>query len=145
MAVLQSVLLARVTWWGVYPDLLLVSVIILTVFEKDLAAISFAGLAGFTQDLLSIGVYLNTLVKITVAAVIVLVKESFVGREKSLVLWLVLVLSPVCVAIEALALTIILGQTMSLAFFCLNLFIKTGLNLALAPLLTKLIRSFTSE
>ena len=58
VVILQSVVFARLHFFGVSPDLILVSIICFAVLEKRERAIVFAAGTSFLQDILSFGIYL---------------------------------------------------------------------------------------
>jgi len=99
--VLQSVVFARLNLFGVSPDLVLISVVSFAVLQNRGKATVFAASAAFLQDILSFGVYLNTVTRVLISALANNIKDSFAGNEYALTIGLVLFLTPVVMLLES--------------------------------------------
>ncbi|MFA6549613.1 MAG: rod shape-determining protein MreD [Candidatus Margulisiibacteriota bacterium] len=137
--VLQTVAAARLNFFGVFPDLILVSVIILAVLEEEIPAVVLATLFGLAQDLLACGIYINTILKTLLCLIINIIKERFSGDENTLIFSLVAIVSPVLIIING-AMQLAGGARLDLFYFIFTLLVGTLYNLLLIPLLLPLIR-----
>ncbi|OGB87574.1 rod shape-determining protein MreD [candidate division WOR-1 bacterium RIFCSPLOWO2_02_FULL_46_20] len=145
ITVLQTVVLARFNLFGFAPDLILVSVIIFAVLGGRNRATLFAAGSGFIQDILCFGVYLNVLTKVVAAAVVAIVKESFLGNEYALILSLVAVLTPGTLIVEGMLYLFVLGRNVYLPHFFLTIIVTTILNLIVVPILLSFMRQLARE
>jgi rod shape-determining protein MreD len=97
---LQTVIFSRLNFFGVTPDIILLSVIILSVLEKRANALALAGIFGFFQDLLSFGIYLNALIKLVIALLVTNISEEYLGDNYQLALGMVALFTPVALLLE---------------------------------------------
>lgn len=134
--VLQTVVFARLNFLGVVPDLILVSVIIFSVKDKWQSATIFAGAAGFLQDVLATGPYINTIIKVLVCTIINHIKESLWGEEYSMIAGLVVSFTPLLLIIEM----IVLKRPFDPAHLLFHIFLGTLYNLIFVPILLPIIR-----
>jgi rod shape-determining protein MreD len=137
--VLQTVAAARFNFLGVFPDLVLISVIIFSVLEEEIPAVILAALFGFAQDLLTGGIYINTLLKTSLCLAINIIKERFSGEENTLIYGLTATVSPLFIIISGVV-QLVGGARLDLFYFIFTLFAGTLYNLLLVPLLLPLIR-----
>jgi rod shape-determining protein MreD len=141
--VLQTTIFARLNIFGIVPDLVLVSVILFSVLNSGRKTTLFSAVSGFLQDILSFGMYLNTIVKVLVSVCVGIVKESFIGNEFVLSLILVLVFTPLSLFFEA-AIFVFFG-TRQIVFgeLALNILIASTYNVALIPILFPILRKIS--
>lgn len=139
LIVLQTVAAARLNFLGVFPDLILVSVIIFAVLEDETLAVVLAALFGFAQDLLACGIYVNTLLKTLLCLVISIIKERFSGQDTALIYGLTAAVSPLFIIISGIS-QLAGGARLDLFYFIFTLLAGTLYNLLLLPLLLPLIR-----
>ena len=137
--VLQTVAAARLNFLGVFPDLILVSVIIFSVLEAETPAVVIAALFGFAQDLLARGIYANMLLKTLLCLAINIIKERFSGNENTLIFSLTAIVSPLFIIISGIS-QLAGGARLDLFYFIFTLLAGTLYNLLLALLLLPLIR-----
>jgi hypothetical protein len=132
---LQTVLFPRLPVFGAFPDLVMVCAVCATAASGSASALALVILLSFFQDLLSAGIYINTAGKLLLSALVIRVKERFLGDSRSLSLWLVLIGSPLLIGVEA-GVHSLLYQS-AFAFFPLlfRVVITTLYNLALTPLI----------
>jgi len=128
---LQTVVFPRLSVFGAAPDLVLVSVIVFSVLKESSLSAAFAGISGFLQDILSAGIYLNTIIKVAVSALISRIKEEFLGDEYSLALTLVAALTPLQFILEAAVIYFFMGRQFSPFYFFLRMIVTTLYNLIL--------------
>jgi rod shape-determining protein MreD len=138
--ILQTVVFARLNFLGVMPDLVLVSVVAFAVLGERAPANLFAAGLSFIQDLLSAGIYLNTIVKLVVNNIIGGVKENYSGDEYSLTAGLVALFTPVQLIIEGLIIYFFFAGRFSPAYFIFKLFCATLYNLMLVPLIFPVVK-----
>jgi rod shape-determining protein MreD len=142
---LQTVVFSRINLWGVVPDLVLVSVILFAVQNGEKKSALFAAAGGFLQDVLSFGIYINTILKVVVAALVGAVKESFMGNEYYFVAVLVAVFTPLSMLAEAGVLLVFLDKQIELYPLFLNMAIATLYNLVLVPILFPLVKRLSYD
>jgi rod shape-determining protein MreD len=140
MVVLQTTVAARLNFRGVAPDLVLVSIIAFAVLEERPRATFFAFAASLLQDVLSVGIYLNTIIKTLVSTIISTLKERFGGEEYSLVVALVAIFTPLYVLTEGLILYFFFQKTVSHFYLLFKVVVATVYNLILVPLLFPLLK-----
>jgi rod shape-determining protein MreD len=138
--ILQTVVFARLNFLGVMPDLVLVSVIAFAVLGERTPANFFAAGLALLQDLLSAGIYLNTIIKLVVNNIIGGVKENYSGDEYSLTVSLVALFTPVQLIIEAAIIYFFLAGRFSPVYLLFRLFCATIYNLMLVPLIFPLVK-----
>lgn len=135
VAVLQTVIFSRLSFLGVTPDLILVSVVAFAVLEERSPATFFSAALGFTQDLFSSGIYLNVIIKAVVSNVISSVKEGFMGDEYGFTAGMVAVFTPLCLLLEGLALSLVFQKQYDPAFIIFKMAAATIYNLLLVPVI----------
>lgn len=141
--VLQTVVFARLNFWGAMPDLVLVSVIIYAVLEDRTSATIFSAVFAFLQDLFSAGIYINVITKVVVSSVISLIREEFIGNDFSLAVGLVVVFSPLIILIDGLVRCFFLGQHFGLFYFAFRMAAATAYNFAAVYLLFPFMKRVT--
>ena len=145
VVVLETTLFSRLRIFGVSPDLLLVSVIIISVLGKRNRAIALAGFGGLLQDILSFGFYLNTVTKVIISVIVNNMKENYSGNENSLIWLAVLLFTPAVLLIQSLLLVLFFSKEISLFFVLKTIVVQTIYNLLFVPLLLFLINRFVYE
>ncbi|NQT29459.1 MAG: rod shape-determining protein MreD [Candidatus Saganbacteria bacterium] len=136
--VLQVVVFSRLNIFGASPDLILVSVIILAVLAKPKVAILFAFSGGLLQDILSCGIYSNTLIKLVVAFLISFFKDNFSGDDNLLIIALVAIVSPLTLIIQATF--VFWGKQIDLPYVVLRIVSESIYNLLFVFLLLPILR-----
>jgi rod shape-determining protein MreD len=131
---LQTVVVPHLAFLGVTPDLVLVVVIILAVLGKKTEAALFAACAAFGQDLLGRGWYLETVLKVALAAVIANFRDEFGGDEYNLAAGLVAVVTPLYLLLETGILFFLAGREISPGYILIKLAAGTVYNLLFVPL-----------
>lgn len=131
---LQTVVLPRLNFFGVIPDLFLVSAIVFAVLEERTPATLFSASAGFIQDLFSAGVYFNTIVKIMASNLVSSIKEEFMGDEYQLATVLVVLFTPAILIIEGLL------NAPAPYYFVFRMIATTLYNLLVFPLAYKVLK-----
>jgi len=76
---LQTTLIPRWAIFGVFPDLVLIVIVIYSINRPLEKALAFALIMGFAQDLFGFGGYTNALVKAIVCGGVFLLREKFSG------------------------------------------------------------------
>jgi hypothetical protein len=142
---LQMVVLARLNFLGIAPDLILVSVIAFAVVSPKMPANLFSASLAFAQDLLSTGLYLNTVIKVIFNNAVLAVKDGYLGDEYALTAGLVALFSPLQLIASGAVYYFFLGHEFSLPAFIFRLFIFTLYNLMLVPLIFPLIRELSRD
>lgn len=138
--IFQTVIFARLNLFGVVPDLVLVSVIIFSVFNSQQRSAVFSAGAGFLQDILCFGVYLNTIVKVVTSLFVNLLKENFMGNEFTFSVILVVVFTPLSRLFEAGVLYLFgMGQFDHYTIIA-NTILATGYNMLFVPVLFPVIK-----
>lgn len=144
--ILQTVILPRLNFFGVIPDLILVSVVIFSIQAEAPLALTFALSLGLVQDSFAGGLYLNAILKVILSAVVVRLKEKYLGNEREFTFGLVAVLTPVYLISEALIYLFFFHQSVgTFGSFILRLVFSTLYNLIMAALLRSLIRGLDHE
>ena len=141
--ILQTTIFARLNLFGVVPDLVLVSVIIFSVLNSGRKPIVFSAAAGFLQDVVSFGMYLNTIVKVLVSVCVEIVKESFIGSEFVLSLILVLVFTPLSLFFEAVVFVFFGIRQVAFGDLIINILSASLYNLAAVPILFPILRKIS--
>jgi rod shape-determining protein MreD len=137
---LQTVVFARLNIWGAAPDLILVSVIIFAVQEERKNTILFAAAAALLQDILSHGIYMNTVMKILIGYLVSSIKEGFAGEEFFLAAGSVAVLTPLALLVEGAVFYFFFSKPVDVPGLVTTMFLATIYNLVLVPVLFPLIR-----
>lgn len=137
------VVLPRLNIFGVVPDLVLVTVIIYVIKADAGKATLFSALFGFLQDLLSAGAFINTILKVLAAAVIVRVKENYLGDEFSLVLSSVALLSGIYVIIETLLIWLVWQGNFSIWALLFRIIVSAAYNTLLVPLVYPVLKEIS--
>jgi len=145
VAVFQTVILPKFALLGIVPDLFLVSVIVFSVLKERTTSVLFSAGAGFVQDLLASGLYLNTIIKTLVSGVVNYFKEDFNGDEYSLAAIAVAVATPIIIIGEWLVLSCFFGQQVSWSYFILRITAGTIYNLLVLPIIFPLIKGLTND
>ena len=140
VVILQTVVFARLNFLGVMPDLVLVSVIAFAVLDDRLPSNIFSSFISLVQDLLSTGIYVNTIINLVVSNIVNSVKEGYSGDDYSLMLGLVALFTPLHLMIEGALAYFFFGRQFSLLYFIFKLFVGTIYNLVLAPILFPVIK-----
>ena len=140
VVIVQTVIAPRLNFFGVFPDLVLVSVIVFSVLNERTPATVFSAAAGFVQDILSTGIYLNTIVKVLAANVVITLKEEFAGDEYSFAAGMVAAFTPVILLLEHLVFFFFLDRQFSLSALLFKMAAGTVYNLLMVPLLFPIIR-----
>lgn len=143
--VLQTVVFARFNLFGVSPDLVLVSIVIMAVLDKWQRALTFAAIGAFLQDVFSYGIYINLILKVLMCAVISGLKENLWGGQTSMVVLLVAAGTPLILLAEGLILIIFYGRPFLFSHLLLNIILGTAYNLALIPVLLPIMRNLIRE
>lgn len=141
--VLQTVVFARLNFWGAVPDLVLVSVIIFAVLDKGRVkaenALLFATGSGFLQDILSHGIYMHTISKVIICSLVRYIKESYVGNEYFLVVGMVAIFTPLTLVAEAGVFYFLYKQSLSISYMFSIILLTTIYNLIMVPIFSPLI------
>jgi rod shape-determining protein MreD len=140
LLLLQTVVVPRLAFLGVTPDLILVAVIIFAVLGKKEEAMIFAALAACGQDLLGRGWFLETVLKVTLTAVIANFRAEFGGDEYNLAAGLVALITPLYLLLELGVPLLLYGRGVDPRFVLLQLIAGTIYNLLMVPLLYPLVR-----
>lgn len=135
LLVLQTVIFPRLNLFGIYPDSLLVAVVVFAAIAQRSPALVFAGSLGFLQDILSVGYYINTIIKVVAGLIVANINQEFVGDKSRLALGLTALISPAAVLLESLFYGSFLGADLDVWFSLFKLVIQTGMNLLLVPVL----------
>lgn len=143
--VLQSAVLPRLNIFGAIPDLLLVSVVVMAILQTDLQSAFFAAISGFFQDILSFGLYLNTITKIIVSKTISISKENLIDDPYFLALGFVAVLTPLIWGIEGAVFYFLFGRKIVLLPFVFRIIVATLYNLILVPVVFPVLRWLCHE
>ena len=138
--VLQTVIFARLNFFGISPDLILVSVIGYAVLEKRQNSTLFAAGSGFMQDILSCGIYIHTITRVVACSLVSTIKENFAGKELSLIAGLVAIFTPLILILEGGIHSVFLGRALNIAHLATTIFVATVYNLAMVPILIPIIK-----
>ncbi|MDD5594106.1 MAG: rod shape-determining protein MreD [Candidatus Margulisbacteria bacterium] len=138
--VAQTVIFPRLNFFGVIPDLVLVSAVAFAVVAERTPSNIFSAVISLIQDILSTGIYINTLVKVIAANAINSVKEGFAGDEYALTAGMVALLTPIQLLAEGAILYFFWERQFSPAYFIFKLLAATIYNLMLVPLIFPLIK-----
>jgi len=136
----QTVIFARLGFLGVRPDLILVSVIMFAVLNEAKSATIFAAATGLCQDILSFGLYLNTITKVIVSLLVSTFKDGFLGDVYSQVATLVAIFTPTLLVVEAGLLYFLVDRQLDLMHLLLQIILGTIYNLILVPIFLPLAR-----
>ncbi|MDD4179923.1 MAG: rod shape-determining protein MreD [Candidatus Margulisbacteria bacterium] len=145
VAVFQAVILPKFAFLGIVPDLFLVSVIVISVLQERTNSVLFSAGAGFVQDLLASGLYLNVIIKTLVSGAVNYFKEDFNGSEYSLAVIAVAVAAPIIIIGEWLALACFFGQQVSWSYFIVRIAVGTIYNLLALPVIFPLIKGLNND
>jgi hypothetical protein len=143
--VLQTVVFARLNLFGVSPDFVLVSIVIIAVLDKWQKALTFSAISAFLQDLFTYGIYLNLILKVMVCALISGLKENLWEGQTTMIVLLVAASTPVVLLAEALILIFFFGRPFLFLPLVLNLILQTVYNLVLIPVLLPVMRNLIRE
>lgn len=138
---LQTVILPRLNFFGVIPDLILILVVIFSAQVEGPSAVTFAAIAGALQDVFSAGPCLNVILKVIFSGVIVRVREKYLGDEQMFIYFAVAASTFIYILSEAAVYSLVFdksaGPAGNLSF---RLFVSILYNLLLTSLLLPLIR-----
>lgn len=140
----QTVAAARLNFFGVIPDLILVSVVIYSVLVGREQSTLFAGFAGFFQDILSFGIYFNMIEKIIIGNVICSIRDKYSGDPY--------LLAVSGAAAGTAALTVLhhtlyyfyFHQQFSFAYFIFQLIGGCAYNILMVPILYPFLKGLTN-
>ncbi len=138
--VLQTVVFPRLSIFGAFPDLILVSVVLFAVLEEQPRSTFFAAGTGFLQDVFSYGIYTNTIFKIVVCSLVGKIKESFIGNEYSLVAGLVVVFTPLVLIFERGIQAIFFKAQIDLLHLFFMIILTTIYNLVMVPIFSPIMK-----
>ncbi|MFC1570934.1 hypothetical protein ACFL31_00115 [Candidatus Margulisiibacteriota bacterium] len=102
--VLQTVVFARLNFFGVRPDLVLVLAIVWAVLFSRRNATLLTLITALMQDILSFGIYLNIITKVVVGTLVSTMKEGFIGDDFHLAVWCVALFTPLSLIAEGIIL-----------------------------------------
>lgn len=143
--IFQSVIFTRLNLFGVAPDLVLVSVVIIAVLDKWQRALTFAALSAFLQDIFTYGIYLNLILKVIACVLISGIKENLWGGQTSMVFLLVAACTPLIMLAETLILVFFFGRPFLFTHILINIVLGTFYNLVLVPVLLPIMRILIRE
>lgn len=142
---LQTVISPHFSFFGVVPDLILVTVVVYAVLLDRTPATLWSALGGFMQDVFSFPFCLNTIIKTIVGASVGAIRERFIGEEYSLVIGLVAFFTVFSVLAEGLTIHYLWHRDFSPFYFFGRLIAETVYNLILVPLFYPLARVTIDE
>jgi rod shape-determining protein MreD len=137
---MQTVVFSRLHFFGVSPDLILVSIICFAVLERRERAIVFAAGSAFLQDILSFGIYLHTMTRVVISWLANSVKESFAGNEYSLAASFVFLFTPLALVIESGFHSVFGGRPFDIGHLLFTMLVATFYNLFMVPILFPILR-----
>ena len=143
--VLQTVIVPSFNFFGVLPDLVLVSAITFSVLQEKSSALFFSAGLGFLQDLLTANWYWNTIVKTFASGVIVNIKEDIFGSEFSFAVWMVIIITPLMILTEWLGLVFVFHRSYSLYFLVFKIIFTTLYNLLVLPVIFRVMKALVYE
>lgn len=138
--VVQTVVAPRLNFFGVTPDLILVSVIIYAVLEEQGPAALFAAASGCLQDILTAGAYFNFILKVIVAGAVGALRDEFSGDEYSLAAGALAVVTPLLLLLEAAVLALFYDRRPDIPYLLFRMAAGTVYNLLMVPLLFPIIK-----
>ena len=139
-AILQTVVLPRLNFFGVTPDLFLVTVVSIAVAKSRTETTLYAAGLGLLADLLAAGLYINTIAYVIAGNAAKTIKEEFFGAEKALAVRLLLGLSAGLVLLEGLGHYFVQGRVISPYYFAFRLAAFPAYNLLLFFLIAPLVK-----
>lgn len=142
---LQSALFSRLIILGVFPDILLVSIVVFSVILPYQKGLMLSGLAGFLQDISSNFMYFNLFFKAIISTLINVVKDNYDADPLQLAFICVAVVTPLSLLIEVVVLNLIFGSHINIIFLIKSMFLKTIYNLILTPFIYNLLKNFSHE
>ncbi len=143
MIILQTVVFARLNFFGISPDLILVSVISFAVLGGRSKATLFAAGSSFVQDVLSFGIYMHTITRVVVCSLVSSVKGSFAGSEYSLTAGLVVFFTPVILIIEGGFYWLFSGRPIDIGQLLFTILIATFYNLFMVPIIFPIVKKLS--
>lgn len=143
MIALQSVVFARLSFFGVSPDLVLVSVISFAVLEKRNRATLFAAGSSFLQDILSFGIYMHTITRVVACSLVSTVKESFAGNGYSLTAGLVVFFTPLILIVEGGFYSLFGGRPIDIMQLLFTILVATFYNLFMVPVIFPIVKKLS--
>lgn len=139
--ILQTVVFARFNLFGAVPDLALVVVIIFAILEENRTkATLFAGVVGLLQDVLSSGIYINTIIKVVVANLDKAMRRSFFGDDYFLSFAAVAVFTPITMLIQVSIYYFFFARQIGLGYIILTILLTTTYNLVMVPIFFPVIK-----
>ena len=144
LLLIQTVLLPFVTFFGAMPDLFLVAVVIYSVMAEKGTSTFFAAGAGFLQDLFSSGLYVNTLAKVLISALVGGIGDEVVGDGRSFSASMVAIITPLYLIIEGVIIYLT-GHHFSVFYYLLEILLTTLYNLAFVPVVYFMLQKATGE
>lgn len=143
--VLQTVVLARLNFFGSVPALILIGVIILAVIEGGPRAYAIAIIFGLLLDFCSVGPYWQFIVTVAACALVINLKNRLVGDDYSLALKFVVLLVPAWLVLEAAWLVLGLGRELNPWAVFFRLFLTTLYSLIFVPLIYPLMEQIIND
>ena len=74
---LQTTIFARFGFWAGLPDIILVSVLVFTILRHDRLALVFTAAISLLQDILSRGLFLQTILNVIIVSVLIVALEDW--------------------------------------------------------------------
>jgi rod shape-determining protein MreD len=143
--VLQTIVFSRLSFFGAAPDLVLVSVVIFAIRKEREKSNLFAAGSALLQDILSFGIYINTILKLVVSSVIGAVKEGLVSDEATLAAGFVLVFTPLTLFLKAGAAFFFFGRPVDLYHLVFIIFFSSVYNLIMIPILLPVLKKLSYD
>jgi len=144
--VLQTVVFTRLNLFGVFPDLVLVSVILFAVLEENIpTGIIFSSAAGFLQDVISTGGYFNLFSKTIVNAAVNTIRTNFSGDESALIYGLVAGMGPLNILAEEIWICFSAGSFHAPWLVLFKAITAVLYNLIITPVLLAIIKRVVYE
>jgi rod shape-determining protein MreD len=138
--VLQTVVFSRLSFFGAAPDLVLVSVVIFSIRNEREKSSLFAAGSALLQDILSFGIYINTILKLVVSSVIGVLKEGLVSEESTLAAGFVLAFTPLTLFLKAGVSSFFFGGRFDLYHLLFIIFFSSLYNLIMIPVLLPVLK-----
>ncbi len=142
---LQSVVFARLNFWGTTPDLILVSVVIFALLQDLRKTIPIAFGAAVLQDTLAFGTFINTFSKVVVSLMVNFLKEYFLSNAYFLAVGFVAFFTPISLLLEGWILSFFFGKEIIIFHLLKTIFLSTLYNLIMIPVLYPIIEKLCHE
>jgi rod shape-determining protein MreD len=143
--VIQTVIFPRLNLFGAVPDLVLISVVVFAILEERNRATLFSASLGLVQDLLSVGMFLNTATKVLISIIAGNSREEFAGDPSALAAGLVAIFTPAALLAEALILYLFAHNHFAPGSVFLRIVLTTIYNLILLPIVFPLLQMAASD